>query len=112
MSDFLPLAQNFHDLVRAHDPAALVAGPGVVHVKWLEGFWDAGGTRDVDAVAFHGYPKQPMPEQLDSSKLAPLRAIAARYGLTGKPIWDSEGSWGEFKDLPDFEKQAAFVARY
>src|SRR5437899_11865813 len=111
MSDFLPLAQHFHDIVRANDPAALVAAPSVVNVNWLDTFWAAGGVTDVDAIAFDGYWPSPLPENLVSAKLAPLRAIAASYGLSSNPIWDSAGSWGSANNLPDLEAQAAFVAR-
>src|SRR5439155_6175975 len=111
MADFLSLAQHFHDIVRANDPAALVAAPSVVDVNWLDTFWAAGGVTDVDAIAFHGYLSSPVAENLASAKLTPLRAIAASYGLSSKPIWDSAGSWGSANSLPDLQAQAAFVAR-
>ena len=39
MSDFVPLAQHFHDIVRANDPDALVVSPGPNDVTWLDQFW-------------------------------------------------------------------------
>jgi hypothetical protein len=114
MSDFVPLAQHYHDIVRANDPAAMVAAPAVVTVSWLDTFWAAGGVTDVDSVDFHGYlsSSAPAPENLASQKLAPLSAITAKYGLSAKPVWDSEGSWGDPNNLTDLQAQAAFVARY
>ncbi len=35
----------------------------------------------------------------------------AKHGLFDKPIWDSEGSWGDPNVLRDREAQAASVAR-
>jgi hypothetical protein len=99
--------------VRANDPRALITSPAVVTVKWLDAYWAAGGVKDVDAAAFHGYlsGSPPAPEDLAARKVDPLKAIMAKHGLSDKPIWDSEGSWGDPNVLTDPEAQAAFVAR-
>jgi hypothetical protein len=114
MSDFLPLAQHFRDIVRSNDPRALITTPAVATVKWMDAFWAAGGVKDIDAAAFHGYlsGSPPAPEELAERKVDPLKAIMAKHGLSDKPIWDSEGSWGDPNVLKEVEAQAAFVARY
>jgi hypothetical protein len=111
IAEFVLLALHARDLVRSLDPDALIASPGVQDVTWLGTFWKAGGPTDVDVVAFHGYFSLPIPEQLESVKLAPLRAIASQYGLSTKAIWDSEGSWGVATNLPDPAAQVGYVAR-
>src|SRR5205823_4366733 len=109
MSDFLPLAQHFHDIVRAQDPAALVVSPGPDDVNWLDTYWAAGGVKDVDAVQFNGTLSTPVPENLAAQRITPLRAIMAKYGLSAKPIWDGSALWGDPTVLPDLQAQAAFV---
>jgi HYDIN/CFA65/VesB-like, Ig-like domain len=37
--------------------------------------------------------------------------VMSRNGQAGKPIWDTEASWGSADRLPDLDAQAAYVAR-
>ena len=43
----------------------------------------------------------------------PMKAVMAKYGLSQKPLWDTEGSWGDTNSsaITDPDLQAAFVAR-
>lgn len=111
MQEFVAMAGHFRDVVRSEDRAALVVSPAALKVDWHDTFWDAGGTRDVDAVAFHGYLPLPLPEDLQAAKTAPLEAILQHQGMASKPIWDSESSWGEPGKLTDPAGQAAYIAR-
>ncbi len=113
MANFVALTQRFHDVIRANDPAALIASPAATgDMSWYDGYWASGGVKDIDVVAFHGYLSGVSPEELDSQLVTPLKGIVSKHGLSSKPIWDSEGSWGGPNVLTDQQAQIAFVARF
>jgi hypothetical protein len=115
MSDIVLITKHMHDDIRRIDPAALIASPAVVRISWMDGYWNAGGVRDIDVVALHGYPRQNQaePEIIGSQKALPMRSIMAKYGLSSKPLWDSEASWGDSSyGIVDPEQQAGFIARF
>jgi hypothetical protein len=45
------------------------------------------------------------------SDLEGIRSVAKKYSLSGKPIWDTESSWGIDAHLTDPDAQANFLAR-
>jgi hypothetical protein len=89
-----------------------------------------------DGVAFHPYAGRtwglfpaPFPETFVGSgcrnggggpdcprtlpqKIAVLRRVMDENGMTGKPLWSTEGSWGINRELPDPDVESAFVARW
>jgi hypothetical protein len=97
------------------DPSALIVTPaptlgGGAIDRWLAGFLGTGGSQVVDVLAFHGY-NGPNPEKV-FSLLATLKSGAlSAYNQSGKPVFDTEFSWGENAPLSDPEEQAGFVAR-
>jgi hypothetical protein len=92
---------------------------------------DAGGALYADGGAFHGYIAQtgikpyPMPEEDSTSgcikfmgcagsivtKTTLMRQVFDEHGLAGKPMFDTEGSWGE-GNVTDQDTQAAWLARW
>jgi hypothetical protein len=107
-ADFVKLTNAAHDIIRRIDPGAPILAPSG-GASWLDGWWAAGGTRDIDAVTYHEY------EELETipNHVSRLKAVMAKYGLTGKPIWNTEGSWGS-KDTAFVQQtpEPGFVARY
>jgi hypothetical protein len=112
MASFVMMEQHFHDIVRSVDPQALVASPAPVDASWLDTYLAAGGSRDVDALAIHGYLSTETPEDFTAQKTTPMKALAVKYSMTTKPLWDTEGSWGCPTCLTDAQAQVAFVGRY
>jgi len=119
VADMVTLAQHMIAKVRSLDPAALVVGPGPSQVSpsstWLNSYFTAGGPTSIDAVTLHGYPHiaNDVPESIQEFA-DEAKAIMAKYGLTGKPVWDTEGSWGDTSDpriINSPDQQEAFVAR-
>ncbi|MGD0987856.1 MAG: hypothetical protein ABR874_08600 [Candidatus Sulfotelmatobacter sp.] len=45
-------------------------------------------------------------------KIATMRSILDSGGMSGKPLWATEGGWGTNGELPDPDAQAAYVARW
>jgi uncharacterized protein (TIGR03437 family) len=114
-----------------------VAGPvGSVSpnsgVAWMTGYLTAGGSKYADGGAFHGYIAAqngitpfPWPEQDTTSgckafvgcygsivtKATQLRAVFDQNGLAGKPMYQTEGSWGN-QTITDLATEVAWIARY
>jgi hypothetical protein len=89
-----------------------------------------------DAGAFHPYAARtwninpvPFPETFAGSgcpgggqspacpdtllgKIATMRSILDSGGMSGRPLWATEGGWGTNGELPNLDAQAAYVARW
>jgi hypothetical protein len=116
IADMVALTQHEYNIIRAIDPGALIASPSAIHSSYMDQYWGAGGVKDVDIVSIHGYPAakvNDVPESIGGFKTQPLRKVMVNYGI-GKPIWDTEASWGNTDDyaITDPDLQAAFLARH
>jgi hypothetical protein len=140
-TDMLNLAKAAYPIVHADSHSMLltpsVAGP-VGNIAKNSGttvmasYLDAGGAKYADGGAFHGYIGEqrgvapfPMPEEDSTSgckefttcygsivtKAAMMRQAFDQHGLAGKPMFDTEGSWGN-GTLTDPDIQAAWLARW
>lgn len=110
-------------------PAGTVSPTSQVNAMTL--YLQAGGYKYADGGAFHGYLAQtgvtpfPMPEQDSTTGCKALvtchgsiitiatqmRAVFDQNGLSGKPIYQTEGSWGNLT-VTDPDRQAQWIARY
>ncbi len=114
-----------------------VAGPvGTVAadsgVTRMTGYLQAGGSHYADGGAFHGYIGSqsgvspfPMPEDDATAgctsfkscygsiitKATQMRAVFDQNGLAGKPLFQTEGSWGK-GNVTDPDTQVAWLARW
>jgi hypothetical protein len=117
------LGRDARSIIKSIDPDAMLVGPCLgINVprghKWLQWFDDylaEGGGDNADILAVHGYVhrdgQQPGAQALvDYYKQ--FREIVAKHGLTSKPVWDTEGSWGPTKNFPDEDQQQAFVVQF
>jgi uncharacterized protein (TIGR03437 family) len=139
-ADMVKMAQSAYPIVHADANSMLltpsVAGPvgnvsPVSGSTWMAGYLDAGGAAYADGGAFHGYIAQtgitpyPMPEQDVTSgcvqgttcfgsivtKANTMRQVFDQHGLKGKPMYDTEGSWGD-GNITDPDVQSAWLARW
>jgi hypothetical protein len=111
MTVFVTMGQHMRDIVRSIDPAAKIASPGVDTVSYIASYWSAGGPKDVDFVAFHGYPKNSSPESV-LQKISDMKTYMAQAGISA-PIVDSEGSWGnDSYGVTTVAAKEAFIPRY
>ena len=104
-------------------------------ITFMTSYLQAGGYKYADGGSFHGYVAPsggqnitlfPFPEQDSTAgcasgaacfgsiltKLKGFRQVFDQNGLSGKPMLDTEGSWGLSSNLPDPNEQAAWVARW
>ncbi len=131
-----PLAQEYSLLVTMADtayaivhtdPVSQLLTPSVAgtidhQASWMATYLQAGGAQYADAGAYHGYLGDhnvtpfPMPEAdvLEGSpitKAVRMRAVFDTCGMAGKPMYETEGSWGD-TTVTDSVTQAAWLSRY
>ena len=108
------LAQHAYTIIKAADPTAIVLTPSSVGTaynveQFLDGYFAAGGLSATDVVTFHGYVGTTPETVLDY--VAAAKASMASYGIPGKPLWDTEGSWGTISSLASPNDAPGFLAR-
>jgi hypothetical protein len=117
MAELVAYTQAEHDVIRSIDPAATILSPSAVSYgsAYLASYFAAGGTTDIDGVAMHAYPDpdNDIAEVITGSLTTGVKAVMTKYGLSTKPIWDTESSWGYASKgaITDPDLQTAFVAR-
>jgi hypothetical protein len=118
LAQFVALTQHEHDIIRSIDPTATILSPSTVSygAQYLDSYFAAGGTTDIDAVAMHAYPdpSHDIAETVTTSMTTTILSVMSKYGLRDKPLWDTEGSWGYASAgaITDPGLRSAFVARY
>ncbi len=128
-AEMVQLTQHMHDIVRSIDPNAIIVAPSYTCssasfpeyagcVSSLDGYLNAGGVTDVDAVPLHGYPHHDnQTAEAIITTIGTYQQIMAKHGLSGKELWDTEGSWGDSSystccQNASADQQVAFVARH
>jgi hypothetical protein len=102
--------------VRAADPQATILAPATseVPLKFLEGFFAAGGLAELDAVSIHPYRDYRKPPETAAEDYAKLRVLIQRYAPAGKknlPIISGEWGYATHTKGVSLETQAAFIVR-
>jgi hypothetical protein len=120
----LRLAQDAYAIIKSIDPTAMVTTPspstGINGVaNWMGPYLALGGGRYADIITFHGYNWStqpgvyPQPEAI-VPLVDNLKAVLASNGQQMKPLWCTEGGWGDTTGngftAPDLH--AAFLARH
>jgi uncharacterized repeat protein (TIGR01451 family) len=118
------LAKDTYNIVKAQDPNALTTTPPFVgngiRAPFLS-YLQAGGGQYADIISYHGYlqtgicPKDcPIPEN-EALQIAVVKGVLQTAGQLGKPLFDTEGSWGNYlgtESISDPDQQVAFTGRY
>lgn len=85
-----------YETLKAVDPAITVVSPAMSScckaLSWLERYLAAGGGDYADVIGFHFYVA-PRPPEAMLPLIAEVRAVLARYGQAGKPLWNTEMGW-------------------
>ena len=111
VSQMVQMVQVAYQTIKQIDPNAVVLSPSLVAGNgkdYMKKFFQAGGDKFSDAVAYHLYDTQMKPEQTVADVYEPTLAIAHSFG---KEIWDTEVGWGPFGTFPSQQAEAAFTAR-
>lgn len=101
-----PIIKNTGGIVLSPAPQGMNAH------RWLDLHFAATGTAYADIVAFHAY-LHGAPETL-KTLVDNIRAVQAKYGISAKPLWDTEHSWGDvsWPMGADEDQQSAWLARF
>ena len=115
------MEKDAYTIIHQLDPSAKLIGPSPstanqYGVHFLPSFYEAGGAGSQDIVGMHAY-------LYDGSKfstsplginttITQLKLLMSKYGISSKPIWFTEGNWGDTNDnvLSNAQK-AAYVAQ-
>ena len=115
VAQLVALTQAEHDVIRSIDPEALIIGPTMQAYQsaYLDSYFAAGGTKDIDAVGMHASPNPAYDsaEFMMGSVTTGMKSVMQKYGLSSKPLWNTENDWGSNAAMPNPDAQAAFVAR-
>ena len=123
-AQMLRMAQDAYGVIKSIDPTALVTTPspstGINGVaNWMGPYLALGGGKYADIISFHGYNwsttpgKWPQPEDI-VPLVENLKAQLAIYNQTSKPLWCTEGSWGDTSGngFTDPDLRAAYLSRH
>jgi hypothetical protein len=118
--DVVAITNHMHDIIRSIAPQAIIISPSAACYPspsdYMDQYWTAGGTKDVDVVSLHGYPFSTSMNNAESfyplTRIKQIQDVMKKHGID-KPIWDTEGSWGDQSKgaIIDQDKQVAFVAQ-
>ncbi|MBA3916146.1 MAG: Ig-like domain-containing protein [Acidobacteriales bacterium] len=122
-------SQAVYNIIKSIDPNALVITPGAAtgadnptQSGWMRMYLLDGGASFADVSSWHAYPKvfptNTCPQTLDCagsllvSQAAAMTSVLNSNGMAGKPVFVTEGGWGQDVTLPDFTQEAAYVSRW
>ena len=118
MHTLVTLAQHAYKIIKAADPKAVVLCPSSTVSppevgNFLKQYFAAGGTAVTDAIAFHGYVNYTRPSLPEAvlDYVTAVRGAMASSGIAGKPIWNTEGSWGLNTALASPSEGPGYLAR-
>jgi hypothetical protein len=111
--DMVEMARVAYPIIRDAGGVVLSPAPqGAYAYKWLDEYFKKGGAAFTDVVAFHGYTFD-APEVI-APLIKNVRNTMLAHGLSGKPLWDTEHSWGDdtwaYGDTP--ENQSKWLSRF
>lgn len=116
-AELVALTQQEYDTIKSLDSSATILSPSMVAYgfPYLSAYFAAGGTKSIDAIAIHSYPNptNDTAETITASLTTGIRSVMNEYGLLAKPIWDTEGSWGDANAgaTTNSTLRSAYVAR-
>jgi len=98
-ADYTPVLKAAYEEVKAVDPSARVAigGTAGCDLGYLECVYKAGGKAFFDIMNVHPYCWPNPPTDGTEGLLGQLKALMARYGDEGKPVWITEMGWPTHK---------------
>ena len=133
MPQIVKMTEDLRTIVKGIDPGAVIISPGTgwqnPHafsastdwnaLNWTEAYLAAGGKKYIDILGIHGYLHGECPSgDFDVNqipiRLAGVRKVMEKNGISDMPIWSTEGSWGKMSKTctRDPDMQVAFVAQY
>lgn len=115
MSTLLTMAKEAYSIIKGIDSSAQVLTPAPTWTstspsQWMSQWFSIGGKYYADVVSFHAYTGKTTPESV-TRNVDNMRAVMKQYGVSYKPLFNSEYAWGRDSLIPSQYDQAAFVSR-
>ena len=115
------MAKDAYAIIHALDPKAKLVGPGAstanqYGVHYLPDYYAAGAANAQDIVGLHAYlydgsSFSNSPAAITTS-ISQLKALMAKYNISSKPIWFTEGNWnGDGGGTLTDAQKAAYLAQ-
>jgi hypothetical protein len=120
-AQLVTMAKDAYAIIHALDPNAKLVGPGAstanqYGVHYLPDYYAAGGANAQDIVGLHAYLYDgssfaTSPAGITTS-ISQLKALMAKYNISSKPIWFTEGNWnGDGGGTLTDAQKAAYLAQ-
>jgi hypothetical protein len=120
-AQLVTMVKDAYAIIHSLDPNAKVVGPSPATanqygVHFLPSYYAAGGASAQDIVGLHAYlyngPTFTTTPDLITQSISQMQALMAKYGISSKPLWLTEGNWnGSGIDTLNETQQAAYLAQ-
>ena len=115
IDDLIKLSEAAYKILKAVDPSVTVVSPSAANssnrgLVWIEEYLRKGGGAYADVIGYHFYVKPKPPESM-IPVIDSVWQYMRDYGVSDKPLWNTETGWQEPKPFPSDDLAAAYVAR-
>jgi len=92
--NMLILAREAYTIFKQVDPNIKVITPAPINydgIRWMDHYLELGGGKYADIISYHFYVKDRPEAMLDL--ILPMKQMMQKYGLSDKPLWDTEAGF-------------------
>jgi hypothetical protein len=113
VDQMVTLAREAYAILKEVDPTVKVVSPsvpGAAGIPWLEQYFIKGGATYADIIGYHFYVV-PNPPEAILPVINNVKQTMTKYGISNKPLWNTEAGWASPTDFSSDSKASAYVAR-
>ncbi len=113
VDQMVTLAREAYAILKEVDPTVKVVSPSVTMaagIPWLGQYFIKGGATYADIIGYHFYVFPDLPEAM-VPVINNVRQTMTKYGISNKPLWDTEAGWSRPKLFSSDSEASAYVAR-
>jgi len=113
VDQMVDLAREAYTILKQADPGCTVVSPaptGPYGLRFFDAYLAKGGGRFADVIGYHFYVARDAPPEAMATLIGSVEKTLDKYGLAGKPLWNTEAGWLGPDMFPP-QTQAAYLAR-
>ncbi len=113
VDNMVDLTREASRILKEIDPGCRIVSPaptGAYGLPFLDKFLSKGGGQYVDVIGYHFYVGKDDPPEAMEPLIEKVRNLMQKYGVAGKPLWNTEAGWLGPNQLPP-DMQAAYISR-